>query len=100
MSPIVRAEIIGNAYTVGDINADTLGRLCIALLAAGFPPGAAVECYRPGRDSFDVRCTSIRAAAEGHLTREGRGCGPLSNPRLQPRRERTDASQNRSEAAS
>jgi hypothetical protein len=99
MPSIVRAEIIGNAYAVGDLHADTLGRLAVLLLAANFPPGASIEAYRPGRATWDLRATSIRAAAEALLVREGRGCDspPITHPR--PRRGRTCASQNRSEAA-
>jgi hypothetical protein len=69
------------------------------LLAAGFPPGAAVEAFRPGHDTWDVRATSIRAAAEAHLTLEGQGLGPPPGTPPRPRRERRHPSHRRSREA-
>jgi hypothetical protein len=68
MSDAIRAEIVSPPqrepfYQVSDITAGTLPSLCVKLLAVGFDPGASVECYRPGREAWDIRAKSIHAAA-------------------------------------
>lgn len=74
----IRAEIVSPPqhdphYQVADITAATLPGLCVKLLAAGFDPGASVECYRPGREAWDIRAKTVRAGAA--LAREGGGEG-------------------------
>jgi hypothetical protein len=73
MIEVIRAEIIGDNYQVGDITTGSLPGLCIKLLAAGFDPEASVECYRPGREAWYIRANSIRAAAR--LAIAGNGVG-------------------------
>jgi hypothetical protein len=65
---VIRAEIVSppqreSFYQVDNVTAATLSGLCVKLLAAGFDPEASVECYRPGREAWDIRAKSIRAAA-------------------------------------
>jgi hypothetical protein len=83
-SEIIRAEIVNKQsqpYQVGDIKAATLTGLCIALLKAGYPPDAEVQCFRPGKAAWDIRAKSIGAAAqeasgrdEGLPSAPGRAC--------------------------
>jgi hypothetical protein len=78
MNEIVRAEIVSPPqrdphYQVDDITAATLPGLCVKLLAAGFDPEGSVECYRPGRETWDIRAKTVRAGAA--LAREGGGEG-------------------------
>jgi hypothetical protein len=67
MSDVIRAEIIdknrARPYSVGDIEAMSLPGLCAALLKAGYPPDAEVQCFHPGRSHWDIRAKSIGAAA-------------------------------------
>jgi hypothetical protein len=50
-------------YHVGRITAGTLPSLCRQLAEAGFDPEASVECYRPGRETWDIRAETVRAGA-------------------------------------
>jgi hypothetical protein len=68
MSPhvVIKAEIRDREhrpYRVGDIEAMSLAGLCAALLKAGYPPDAEVQCFRSGRSDWDIRARSIAAAA-------------------------------------
>jgi hypothetical protein len=79
----IRCEIVNRPsrdpfYQALDIAADLLPGLCIKLLAAGFDPDCAVECYRPRRDVWDLRAKTVRAGAA--LARERGGGGQDSQP--------------------
>jgi hypothetical protein len=51
------------AYRLGDIAAVSLPQLCHLLIEAGFDPDDSVECYRPGREAWDLRASSLRGGA-------------------------------------
>jgi len=63
MTERIRADIRDGIYHVGRITAGTLPSLCRQLAEAGFDPEASVECYRPGRETWDIRAETVRAGA-------------------------------------
>jgi hypothetical protein len=64
---VIRAEIRDGEYRpylVGDLEAATLPRLCIALRKADYDPDADVQCFRARRPDWQIRARTIAAAAQ------------------------------------